>query len=87
MYKRQHQVGAVSHGVLFPKHRGDLVQTAVVVERMLAGGIEALRIPANPLDVLAQHIVAMTALEPWGVDDLFAVVRRSACLLDTSRCV
>ena len=80
-----HQVGAVSHGVLFPKHRGDLVQTAVVVERMLAGGIEALRIPANPLDVLAQHIVAMTALEPWGVDDLFAVVRRSASYATLTR--
>jgi ATP-dependent Lhr-like helicase len=73
-----HQVGAVSHGVLFPKHRGDLVQTAVVVERMLAGRIEALRIPSNPLDVLAQQVVAMTALDDWAVEELFDVVRRSA---------
>ena len=73
-----HQVGAVSHGVLFPKHRGDLIQTAVVVQRMLTGGIEALHVPANPLDVLAQHVVAMTALDDWAVDELFAVVRRSA---------
>lgn len=73
-----HQVGAVSRGVFLPKHRGDLIQTAVVVRRMLSGEIEALAIPANPLDVLAQHIVAITALEAWTVDDLLALVRRSA---------
>ncbi|MBI4943288.1 MAG: DEAD/DEAH box helicase, partial [Actinobacteria bacterium] len=73
-----HQVGAVSRGVLFPKFRSDLVQTAVVVERMRDGKIEALRVPANPLDVLAQQIVAMLAMEPWSVDDLEALVRRAA---------
>ncbi len=73
-----HQVGAVSRGVLFPKFRGDLVQTAVVVERMLAGRIEALHVPSNPLDVLAQHVVAMCALDDWAVDDVLALVRRSA---------
>ena len=71
-----HQVGAVSRGVLFPKFRGDLVQTAVVVERMRAGAIESMRIPANPLDVLAQQIVAMCAMDDWSVDDLEALVRR-----------
>ena len=73
-----HQVGAVSRGVLFPKFRGDLVQTAVIVERMRSGAIEALRVPANPLDVLAQQIVAMVALDEWTVTDLEALVRRSA---------
>jgi ATP-dependent Lhr-like helicase len=73
-----HQVGAVSRGVLFPKYRADLVQTAVVVERMRAGRIEALRVPANPLDVLAQQIVAMVAMEPWQVDELERVVKRAA---------
>ena len=73
-----HQVGAVSHGVLFPKFRGDLVQTAVIVERMRAGAIESLRIPANPLDVLAQQIVAMVALDDWTVADVESLVRRSA---------
>lgn len=72
-----HQVGAVSHGVLFPKFRGDLVQTAVIAERMRAGKIEALRVPANPLDVLAQQIVAMTAMDDWSVSDLEALVRRA----------
>jgi ATP-dependent Lhr-like helicase len=73
-----HQVGAVSRGVLFPKFRGDLVQTAVVVERMLAGRIEALRVPATPLDVLAQQVVAMCALDEWTVDDVLALARRAA---------
>lgn len=73
-----HQVGAVSTGVVFPKYRGDLVQSAVVTERMRSGAIEALRIPANPLDVLAQQLVAMTALDTWQVDDLLTTVRRAA---------
>ncbi|RBQ14748.1 ATP-dependent helicase [Spongiactinospora rosea] len=73
-----HQVGAVSRGVIFPKYRGDLVQTAVVAERMKAGAIEELRYPRNPLDVLAQQIVAMTAMDDWTVDDLEAVLRRAA---------
>ncbi|WHM36177.1 ATP-dependent helicase [Streptomyces sp. BPTC-684] len=73
-----HQVGAVSTGVVFPKYRGDLVQSAVVTERMRSGAIESLRIPSNPLDVLAQHLVAMTALDSWQADDLLALVRRAA---------
>ncbi|MEE1751702.1 ATP-dependent helicase [Streptomyces sp. SP18CS02] len=73
-----HQVGAVSTGVVFPKYRGDLVQAAVVTERMRTGSIESMRIPANPLDVLAQQLVAMVALDTWQFDDLLAVVRRAA---------
>ncbi len=73
-----HQVGAVSRGVILPKFRGDLVQCAVVAERMVDGGIESTTYPRNPLDVLAQQVVAMCAMEPWTVDDLAAVVRRAA---------
>ena len=73
-----HQVGATSRGVFFPKYRGDLVATSVIVERMRAGAIEALAVPANPLDVLAQQVVAMVALEDWTVDHLLATVRRAA---------
>ncbi|HEY0644101.1 MAG TPA: ATP-dependent helicase, partial [Nocardioides sp.] len=73
-----HQVGETSRGVLFPKHRGDLAQTAVSVERMRSGAIEKLAVPANPLDVLAQQVVAMLALDEWDVDDLFALVVRAA---------
>jgi ATP-dependent Lhr-like helicase len=73
-----HQVGAVSRGVMFPKHRGDLLPAAVVTQRMANGGIEAVRPPHNPLDVLAQQIVAMLAMEQWTVDDLAALVRGTA---------
>ncbi|MCW2632801.1 MAG: associated domain protein, partial [Pseudonocardia sp.] len=73
-----HQVGAVSRGAMFPKYRGDLVSCAVVAERMAVGGIESMRYPRNPLDVLAQHIVAMVALEPWTVPTLAELVRRAA---------
>ncbi|MGN6780848.1 MAG: ATP-dependent helicase [Marmoricola sp.] len=73
-----HQVGEVSHGVFYPEHRGALVPTAVTVERMRAGRIEALSLPTNPLDVLAQQVVAAVAVDTWSVDDLFATVRRAA---------
>ncbi|MCA1006378.1 ATP-dependent helicase [Rhodococcus hoagii] len=72
-----HQVGEISRGVLFPKHRTDLIHCAVTVERMTNGKIEALEIPANPLDILAQQTVAATALEPLDVEQWFDVVRRS----------
>src|SRR6266511_4229166 len=80
-----HQVGAVSRGVIFPKFRGDLVEAAVVVERMRAGAIEAMRYPRNPLDVLAQQIVAMVAMEEWTVERLEALVRRSAPFAELPR--
>ena len=73
-----HQVGAPSRGKLFPKHRADLVEASVVVQRMHDGLIEHTRYPRNPLDVLAQQIVAMCALDEWKVDELAALVRRAA---------
>jgi ATP-dependent Lhr-like helicase len=73
-----HQVGEVSRGVLFPKHRTDLIGCAVSVQRMLGGQIETMRVPANPLDILAQHTVAAAALEPLDADRWFDIVRRSA---------
>jgi ATP-dependent helicase Lhr and Lhr-like helicase len=73
-----HQVGEISQGVLFPKHRTDLIGCAVTVRRMLSGDIETMRVPTNPLDVLAQHTVAACALEPLDADRWFDSVRRSA---------
>ena len=73
-----HQVdAAVSSGVIFPKYRGDLLECAVVAERMHEGAIETTTIPRNPLDVLAQQIVAMTVMDRWSVDDLHAAVTRA----------
>jgi ATP-dependent Lhr-like helicase len=73
-----HNVGDVSRGVIFPKYAGDLVQATVVAGRMRSGQIEELRMPRNPLDVLAQQIVAMTAMDDWTVEEVQAAVRRAA---------
>ena len=73
-----HQVGATSHGVIFPTFRGELVPAAVIGERMRRGEIEQLHVLANPVDVLAQQVVAMVAVDDWTVADLAAVVRRAS---------
>jgi len=73
-----HQVGEPSVGKIFPRHRGDLVEAAVVAQRMGTGEIEAIRFPRQPLDVLAQQVVAMVAVDDWSVADLLAVIRRAA---------
>ncbi|MCM3501366.1 ATP-dependent helicase [Microbacterium sp. P26] len=73
-----HQVGEVSRAALFPKHRSDVLHTAVVTERMLAGQIEAISVPQNPLDILAQQTVAASALGAIDVEEWFDTVKRSA---------
>jgi ATP-dependent Lhr-like helicase len=73
-----HQVGEPSVGKIFPRHRGDLVEAAVVAQRMGTGEIESIRFPRQPLDVLAQQVVAMVAVDDWSVPDLLAVIRRAA---------
>ena len=80
-----HQVGEPSRGKIFPKFRGDLLETSVVAERMLAGAIEETRVPRDPLDVLAQQLVAMCAVDEWPVEDLYATVRRAANFSTLSR--
>jgi ATP-dependent helicase Lhr and Lhr-like helicase len=80
-----HQVGEPSRGKIFPKFRGDLLEASVVAERMLGGLIEATRYPRNPLDVLAQQLVAMCAVDAWTVEDLYLAVRGSANFAELSR--
>jgi len=80
-----HELGAVSKGRIFPKFRADLLESAVVVKRMLEGAIEETVIPRNPLDVLAQQIVAITADEEISVDDLHELVRGAYPFADLSR--
>jgi ATP-dependent Lhr-like helicase len=86
------RVGRAGHGVgrrstarLFPKHRGDLVETAVVARRMLDGEVEPLRVPERPLDVLAQQIVARCVEAPLTVDELEQLVRRACSFLSLPR--
>ena len=79
-----HQVGEPSRGKVFPKYRGDLLEAAVVTKRMREGAIEETTYPRNPLDVLAQQIVAMCAMDDWDVEALQSVVKRSAPYADLS---
>ncbi|HEY8847904.1 MAG TPA: DEAD/DEAH box helicase, partial [Thermoanaerobaculia bacterium] len=83
--RASHQVGSVSEGIIFPKYRGDLLACAAVTEAMKRGAIEPTRYPRNPLDVLAQQIVAMVSVDEWNADELFAAVRLAAPFADLGR--
>ena len=80
-----HELGAVSKGRIFPKFRADLLESAVVARRMRDGAIEETVIPRNPLDVLAQQVVAICAEEEVAVDDLHELVRGAYPFSDLSR--
>src|SRR5438046_1306160 len=80
-----HELGAVSKGRIFPKFRADLLESAVVARRMLDGAIEETQIPRNPLDVLAQQIVAICADEEISVEELHGLVRGAYPFSDLSR--
>jgi ATP-dependent Lhr-like helicase len=80
-----HRVDAPSRGRIFPKFRGDLLEATVVVDLMCRGAIEETRVPSNPLDVLAQQIIASVAKDDWDVDELYRMVRRAAPFADLSR--
>ncbi|MEO8800419.1 MAG: crosslink repair DNA glycosylase YcaQ family protein, partial [Polyangiaceae bacterium] len=73
-----HSVGAVSKGILWPKHRGDLLASATAVARMTQGIVEDTFYPRVPLDILAQQIVAIVASAPTNEKDLLTLVRRAA---------
>lgn len=82
-----HRVDAVSEGVVIPKFRGDLLACAAVARLMHEGRVEATRYPRNPLDVLAQQIVAIVAVGDVQEDDLFDLVRRAAPFETLSRSI
>ena len=76
--RASHHVGGTSAAVIFPKYRGDLVACAAITRAMYAGKVESVHYPRNPLDVLAQQIVAMVAMDPWNAGALFTLVRQAA---------
>ena len=80
-----HSVGAVSRGVIFPKYRGDLLAAAAATARMISGSVEETFYPRNPLDVLAQQIVAIVGMDEIDVDGLYALVRRAAPFAELPR--
>jgi ATP-dependent helicase Lhr and Lhr-like helicase len=85
--RASHNVGSISNAVIFPKYRADLLACAAITRAMYGGLVESVHYPRNPLDVLAQQIVAMVALENWSVDELFAVVRAAAPYAELTRTV
>jgi ATP-dependent Lhr-like helicase len=82
-----HTIDQPSRGVIVPKYRGDLVACAAVARAMHDAQIESSRYPRNPLDVLAQQIVAMVAMDPWDVDALFGAIRAAAPFAELSRAI
>ena len=76
--RASHQVEGVSRGIIFPKYRGDLLASAAITRAMMDGQVEETRIPVNPLDVLAQQLVAMVVVREQTVDELYVLVRRAA---------
>ena len=80
-----HTIGAASRGVIVPKYRGDLVACAAVTRAMHEARIESTRYPRNPLDVLAQQIVAMVSMDSWPVDELYDALRRAAPFAELGR--
>jgi ATP-dependent Lhr-like helicase len=80
-----HSLGEVSRGRIFPKFRADLLECAVVAKRMREGAIEETVIPQNPLDVLAQQLVAMAALDEWEIDEVERLVTASQPFHELSR--
>jgi ATP-dependent helicase Lhr and Lhr-like helicase len=73
-----HTVGGVSQGIIFPKFRGDLLAAAATAQRMREGAVESIAFPRNPLDVLAQQIVASVSDGEIGEDELFSMMRSAA---------
>src|SRR6476620_100499 len=80
-----HSLGEVSRGRIFPKFRADLLECAVVAKRMREGAIEETVIPQNPLDVLAQQLVAMAALDEWEIDEVERLVTATEPFGELSR--
>ena len=79
-----HLVGQQSKGRLIPKTLPDLVNEAVLAREMMAGRVEQMRVPRNCLDVLAQQVVAMTAMDAWKVEDCYRLVRQAYPYADLS---
>ena len=83
--RASHQVEAVSRGVIFPKYRGDLLASAAITKAMKEAAVEETRVLRNPLDVLAQQLVAIAVAGERSVEELFTLVRRAAPFASLTR--
>ena len=80
-----HWRGAVPKGRFFPTTRDELIECAALVRSIHHGELDRLIIPEAPLDILAQQIVAVCAVEEWGEDELFTLVKRAYPYRDLER--
>jgi ATP-dependent Lhr-like helicase len=80
-----HLVGETSHGRIYATHNEDLLEAGVVARGMRERDIEAVKIPRNPLDVLAQQVVAAVSVDDWKADDLYELCRQAYPYADLSR--
>lgn len=83
--RASHHVGGVSSAIIFPKFRGDLVACAAIARAMQEGKVERVNYPRNALDVLAQQMVAMAAVDDWDTERMFALIRRAAPYAELTR--
>ena len=72
-----HSVGEKSRGLLFPTHGRDFIDAAVMARASLDQDIEEVHPIEAPLDILAQIILSMTAMEKWDIDELYAFLKTS----------
>ena len=72
-----HKVGGKPRGRLFPLSRDDLVECASLIVSANRGELDRLLMPSEPLDVLAQQIVAEVSAREWKESELFSLVRRA----------
>ncbi|MBL7201755.1 MAG: DEAD/DEAH box helicase [Anaerolineae bacterium] len=80
-----HLVGQTSVGRIYPTHREDVIEAAAIAGGMLHGEVEPTHTPQQPLDVLAQQIVAMVSVETWDVEALFDLVRCASAYTELTR--
>ncbi|HEY2013955.1 MAG TPA: crosslink repair DNA glycosylase YcaQ family protein [Bryobacteraceae bacterium] len=83
--RANHHVGGISSAIIFPKYRGDLVACAAISRAMNEGKVERVTYPRNALDVLAQQIVAMVAMDDWDTSELYSLICRAAPYADLAR--
>src|SRR5882724_1399737 len=83
--RSNHTVAGFPKGRIFPQSRDELVECAAIVDSVRRGELDQLEIPEQPLDILAQQIVAAVAAEEWGEDELFGMVRRAYPYRNLSR--
>ncbi|PWT80977.1 MAG: ATP-dependent DNA helicase, partial [Acidobacteria bacterium] len=83
--RSNHTVAGFPKGRIFPLSRDELVECAALIDCARRGELDRVSIPSQPLDILAQQIVAAVAAEEWGEDALFEMIRHAYPYRDLAR--